>query len=171
MKRPAYLPLILGGDLQPPYRGASVIDPSAGLAWNVQNKGKTVLRGGGGIYHDRVDFFVQLLERGALGPSGNQRVPVDGSVAGLSFLSTPTAFRGQDLLPLLPSVRSTLASKVGNGTDATVSTVQVIKQADQLFDPTHTTPYAIHSSVGIQQELTPSLTLSADYVMRRYVHM
>ncbi|MGE5734156.1 MAG: hypothetical protein ACM34E_03600, partial [Acidobacteriota bacterium] len=171
LKRPAYLAPIFGGDLRPPHRGASVIDPSAGLAWNVQNKNKTVIRGGGGIYHDKVSFFVPLLERGALGPSGNERVPIDGSVVGLSFLSTPTAFRGQDLLPLLPTIRSTLASKVGNVTDPTVSTVEVIKQADQLFGPDHTTAYAIHVNAGIQQELTPSLTLSADYVMRRYVHM
>ena len=171
LTRPAYLSPIFGGDLRPPHRGASVIDPSAGLAWNVRNKGKTVIRGGGGIYHDKVDFFVPLLERGALGPSGNQRVPIDGSVAGLSFLSTPTAFRGQDLLPILPTIRSTLQSKLGNGTDPTVSTVQVIKQADQLFGPDHTTAYAIHVSAGIQQELSPTLTLSADYVMRRYLHM
>jgi Carboxypeptidase regulatory-like domain/TonB-dependent Receptor Plug Domain len=171
LKRPPYLAPIFGGDLRPPHRGASVIDPSAGLAWNVQNKGKTVIRGGGGIYHDKVSFFVPLLERGALGPSGNQRVPVDGSVVGISFLSTPTAFRGQDLLPMLPTIRSTLASKVGNGTDPTVTTVQVVKQADQLFDPNHTTGYAIHVNGGIQQELTPSLTLSVDYVMRRYVHL
>lgn len=171
LKRPAYLAPIFGGDLRPPHRGASVIDPSAGLAWNVQNKNKTVIRGGGGIYHDKAFFFVPLLERGALGPSGNERVPVDGSVVGLSFLSAPTAFRGQDLLPILPGIRSTLASKLGNGTDPTVSTVQVIKQADQLFDPNHTTGYAIHANAGVQQELTPSLTLSADYVMRRYVHL
>jgi hypothetical protein len=171
LKRPAYLSPIFAGDLKPPHRGAGVIDPSAGLAWNVQNKSKTVIRGGGGIYHDKVDFFIPLLERGALGPAGNESVPVDGSVVGLSFLSTPTAFRGQDLLPLLPSIRSTLASKVGNGTNPAVSTVQVIKQADQLFDPNHTTAYAIHASVGIQQELTPTLSISADYVMRRYVHM
>ena len=171
LKRPAYLAPIFGGDLRPPHRGAGVIDPSAGLAWNVRSKSKTVIRGGGGIYHDKVDFFVPLLDRGALGPSGNQRVPVDGSVVGLGFLSAPTAFRGQDLLPLLPSIRSTLASKVGNGTDPTVSTVQVIKQADQLFGPDHTTGYAIHLSAGIQQELAPSLTLTADYVMRRYVHL
>ena len=171
LKRPAYLSPIFDGDLRPAHRGASVIDPSAGLAWNVKNKGKTVIRGGAGLYHDRVYFFVPLLERGALGPSGNERVPVDGSVAGLSFLSTPTAFRGQDLLPILPDIRSTLASKLGNGSDPSVSTVQVIKQADQLFGPDHTTAYAIHVNAGIQQELTPSLTLSADYVMRRYVHM
>ena len=115
LKRPAYLAPIFGGELRPPHRGAGVIDPSAGLAWNVRNKGKTVVRGGGGIYHDKIYFFVPLLERGALGPSGNERVPVDGSVVGLSFLSTPTAFRGQDLLPLLPPIRSTLASKLGNG--------------------------------------------------------
>jgi hypothetical protein len=171
LKRPAYLAPIFGGDLRPPHRGAGVIDPSAGLAWNVQNNGKTVVRGGGGIYHDKISFFVPLLERGALGPSGNERVPVDGSVVGLSFLSTPTAFRGQDLLPMLQSIRSTLASKLGSGSDPTVSTVQVIKQADQLFDPNHTTGYAIHVNGGIQQELTPSLTLSTDYVMRRYVHL
>ena len=171
LKRPAYLAPIFGGNLRPPHRGASVIDPSAGLAWNVGNKGKTVIRGGGGIYHDKVDFFVPLLERGALGPSGNERVPVDGSVVGLSFLSTPTAFRAQDLLPILPTIRSALASKVGDGTDPTVSTVQVIKQADQLFGPDHTTAYAMHVSAGIQQELSPTLTLTADYVMRRYLHM
>jgi Carboxypeptidase regulatory-like domain len=171
LKRPAYLAPIFAGDLGPPHRGAGVIDPSVGLAWNVRNKGKTVLRGGGGIYHDKIDFFFPLLERGALGLSGNQSVPVDGSVVGLSFLSTPTPFRGQDLVPLLPSIRSTLASKVGNGTDSTVSTAQVIKQADQLFDPNHTTPYAIHGNVGVQQDLTPSLSLSADYVLRSYVHM
>ena len=171
LKRPAYLVPIFGGDLRPPHRGASVIDPSAGLAWNVQNKGKTVIRGGGGIYHDKIDFFFPLLERGALGPSGNQRVPIDGSVVGISFPSTPTAFRGQDLLPILPTIRSTLASKLGNGTDPTVSTVQVIKQGDQLFDPNHTTGYAIHVNAGVQQELTASLTLSADYVMRRYLHL
>ena len=62
-------------------------------------------------------------------------------------------------------------SELGNGTDPTVSTVQVIKQADQLFGPNHTTAYAIHVNAGMQQELSPSLTLSADYVMRRYVHM
>jgi hypothetical protein len=70
LKRPAYLAPIFGADLRPPHRGASVIDPSAGLAWNVRNTGKTVIRGGGGIYHEKVDFFVPLLERGALGPSG-----------------------------------------------------------------------------------------------------
>src|SRR6266404_3451539 len=171
LKRPAYLAPIFGGNLRPPHRGASVIDPSAGLAWNVRNKGKTVIRGGGGIYHDKISFFLPLLERGALGPSGNERVPVDGSVVGLSFLSTPTAFRGQDLLPILPTIRSTLSSKLGNGTDPTVSTVQVIQQADQLFGPDHTTGYAIHVNAGIQQELTPSLTFSADYVMRRYAHL
>src|SRR5437016_12571955 len=46
LKRPAYLAPIFGGDLRPPHRGASVIDPSAGLVWNVRNNGKTVIRGG-----------------------------------------------------------------------------------------------------------------------------
>ena len=172
LKRPEYLAPIFSGDLQPPHRGTSVLDPSLGLAWNVRSQGKTVIRGGGGIYHDKVDFFFPLLERGQLGPSGNQRVPVDGSVTGLSFLSTPTSFRGEDLLPLLAGIRSTLSAKVGDGLgDPSVSTVEVIKQADRLFDPNHTTSYAIHVNAGIQQELTPTLTLTADYVMSHYLHL
>jgi opacity protein-like surface antigen len=172
LERPAYLAPIFNGNLRPPHRGTGVLDPSAGVAWNVGSENKTVIRGGGGIYHDKIDFFVPLLERGALGPSGNQRVPVDGSVAGISFLSTPTSFRGQDLLPMLPGIRSTLSAKVGDGSgDPSISTVEVIKQADQLFDPNHTTSYAIHVNAGIQQELTPSLTLTANYVMRHYLHL
>jgi hypothetical protein len=172
LQRPAYLAPIFNGDLRPPHRGTNVLDPSAGLAWNVGSKNKTVIRGGGGIYHDKVDFFLPLLERGQLGPSGNQRVPVDGSVTGLSFLSTPTTFRGQDLLPMLPGIRSMLSSKVGDGSgDPSISTVEVIKQADQLFGPNHTTSSAIHVNAGIQQELTPTLTLTADYVMRHYLHL
>jgi hypothetical protein len=169
---PTYLAPIFNGDLRPPHRATNVLDPSLGLAWNIGNKNRTVIRGGSGIYHDKINFFVPLLERGALGPSGNQRVPVDGSVAGISFLSTPTAFRGQDLLAILPGIRSMLSSKIGDGSgDPSVRTVEVVKQADQLFDPNHTTSYAIHVNAGIQQELTPSLTLTVDYVMRHYLHL
>jgi hypothetical protein len=132
---------------------------------------KTVLRAGAGLYHDDVDFFVPYLERGPVGPSGNGRVMLDGSVAGVSFLSGPTALRGADVVPRLPAIRAELASRFGDGTDLSVRGVDVAKQASTLFAPDHTTPYALHVTAGIQRELLRDLVLSADIVVRRYAQI
>ena len=166
LERPAYLAPLLGGDLRPPRRGVHSFDPMIGLAWALGPESKTVVRLGGGVYHNDVDFFNPFLERGPLGPSGNGRVVVDGSVVGISFLSGPTSFRGADLLPLLPDIRSGLASKLGDGTDLSVRSIEVVKQGDFIFDPSHSTPYALHLAAGVQRELAPSLVLSLDFVLR-----
>jgi len=170
LERPAYLAPLLGGDLRPPHHRATDFEPRAGLAWSPGQKGDTVLRVGAGIYHDDLDFFRPFLERGPLGPAGNERVTVDGAITGYNFLSTPTAFSGQDLLPLLPDIRSTLTNKLGDGTNTAITGIEVIKQGDRIFDPNHTTPSAVHFNAGIQQRLAPNLTLSADYVVRRFLH-
>jgi hypothetical protein len=130
-----------------------------------------VIRAGSGIYHDELNFFVPFLERARLGPSGNGRVTVDGAIAGLSFLSNPTSFRGVDLLEALPGIRSNIAAKFGNGTDLAVRGIEVLKQGDRVFDPDHTVSDAIHVNAGIQRRLTGNTVLTADYVMRRFVHV
>jgi hypothetical protein len=170
LQRPAYLAPILSGNLRPPYRGMINLEPTAGLAWSVRKAGSTVLRAGAGIYHDEVDFFRPFLERGPLGPAGNGRVMVDGSVAGLSFTSTPTGFQGGDILPLLPGIRSMLMSRLGDGSNAAIKGIEVLKQGDRIFDPNTTTPSAIHVNAGIRQMLSPHLILAADYVARRFEH-
>ena len=167
LERPAYLAPLLGGDLDPPHRGRHVLDPTLGLAWAPGAGGRTVVRLGAGLYHDEIDFFTPFLERGPLGPSGNGRVVVDGSVAGISFLSGPTAFRGVDLLPLLPGIRSALASRLGDGSDPSVRGIEVVKQGDLIFDPGHSTPRALHAVAGVQRQLRPGLSLSVDLVLRR----
>ena len=170
LQRPAYLAPLFGGNLRPPQPQTDDFDPSIGLVWALGKNQKTVIRVGSGVYHDEEAFFRKLLERATLGPSGNGRATVDGSVVGLSFMSTPTAFNGADLLRQLPTITSNLTSRVGNGTDATVREIEVLKQGSNMFDPLHTTPYAIHVSGGIQREFGKNWVLSADYVMRRYLH-
>jgi hypothetical protein len=167
--RPAYLAPVLDGDLTAPGRGAHSFDPSLGFAWAVGER--TVVRGGAGLFHDDIDFFTPFLERGPLGPSGNGRVLLDGSVAGISFLSGPTAFSGADLVPLLPGVRSEIAGRFGDGTDLSVRGIQVVKQGERIFAPGHQTPYALHVTAGVQRELARDLSLSVDLVLRRYAHL
>jgi hypothetical protein len=168
---PAYLAPLVGGDLRTPRRDLNNFDPSLGLAWAVGKGGRTVIRGGGGVYHDESIFFWKARERAFIGPSGNGRVIVDGALTGISFTSTPTSFLGQDLMPMLPAIRSQLATRLGDGSDPSVRGVEVIKQGDQIEDPHHTTAYSIHINAGVQHELRPSLVLSVDYTMRRYVHL
>ena len=74
-------------------------------------------------------------------------------------------------MPLLPGLRSGLAAKFGDGSDLSVRGIEVIKQGDQIVDPDSTTAYSIHLNGGIQRELRPNLILTADYVMRRYLHV
>jgi hypothetical protein len=168
---PSYLSPIIGGDLSAPKRDLNNFDPSLSLVWAPGRKGKTVVRAGGGVYHDQGTVGWKARERAFIGPSGNARVVVDGSVAGLSFTSTPTDVCGEDLLPLLPALRADLTRRVGNGTNVAISGIDVVKQGDQIVDPSATTAYSIQANGGVQRELGRGFILTADYVLRRYVHV
>ena len=164
---PAYLAPLVGSDLRPPSRDLNNFDPAAGLAWSPRS-GRTVIRAGAGVYRDEATLIWKARERAFLGPSGNGRVVVDGAVTGLAFTSTPTSFSGQQLIPLLPALRSDLAARFGDGSSLAVRGIEVIKQGDQLVDPNATTGYSIHVNAGVQRELAGDLVVTADYVMRRY---
>jgi Carboxypeptidase regulatory-like domain len=168
---PEYLQPILGaGFKQPEGRDLPKIDLRVGWTWSPGKGSATVLRAGAGLFNEDLYFFNHFLERGPLGPSGNGRVIIDGAVAGLSFLSAPTDFSGQDLLTVLSGVRSNIAGRFGNGTDLAVRGVEVLKQGDRLFDPNRLLPYAIHMNAGLQRILPANVVLTADYVLRRFIH-
>jgi hypothetical protein len=169
LSRPAYLAPLLGGNLHPPQSQRDALDPSVGFVWNLGTNRKAVLRAGTGIYHDEINFLGKLQERTTLGPSGG-RVAVDGSLVGLSFLSTPTSFNGSQLVSMLPGLTATLTSQLGDGSDPSVRGVQVLKQGSFIFDPNQTTPYAFHVNAGVERTFGSSWIVSADYVMRRYLH-
>jgi hypothetical protein len=171
LTRPAYLAPVLGGNLEPPHGGTSSVDPSLGVAWALGASGKTVIHGGGGLYHEPVDFFFPYLERGPLGPSGNGRIALDGSLFGINFRSTPTSFRGTDLVTLVPSLRAGVEAKLGDGSDPAVRGVEVVKQGDRMYSPDQTTPYAVHLTAGIRREVTRDLVLGVDLVLRRTLHL
>jgi hypothetical protein len=167
---PAYLKPLAGSEVPHVSRGINHFEPRLGLAWSPRNDTDTVFRAAAGLYHDAINFFYPFLERAPLGPSGNGRAIVDGALAGLSFVSTPTAFNGQDLLAMFPDFRSQIAAKFGNGQDLSVRGIEVLKQGDRLFDLNRTTPYAIHMNAGLQQRLGAGFVLTADYVSRRFLH-
>jgi TonB dependent receptor len=121
-------------------------EPRFGLAWDPFKKGRTSIRAGYGIFHDRV--FGNLL--------GNTRGNPPFSLtafntpdAPLSAVTPPAA-----ITPDNPAV-------VQNGAFAYVS----------LIDPNLRTPYSQNWNLGVQQALTSTLTLEVNYVGVKGTHI
>jgi hypothetical protein len=181
LDRPAILSTLLGGNLKPSPRDTNNFGPTLGFAWDVKGNGKTVVRGGGGIYHDSNLFWTRLNERAYIGPSGNGRYIIPGTIFtstefpnGRQFASFPTAYNGARLVAELPALRGFANSLLGNGTDLSRRGVETLKTTGEsgfgtVFDPGTVTPYSMNASFGIQRELAPNLALTADFVFRRSV--
>jgi hypothetical protein len=178
--RPPILSALLGGDLAPPHVDKNNFGPSLGFAWDIAGNGKTVIRGGGGVYHDSNLFWTRLNERAYIGPSGNGRYIIPGSffnipgVGPLQFTSVPTNFRAANLEALLPTLRGQVTAALGNGKDLSVRGVERLKTTGEsgfgtVYDPNSVVPYSMNVSAGVQREIANNLVVQADFVMRRSV--
>jgi hypothetical protein len=122
--------------------------PRVGFAWDPFGKGKTVIRGGSGV------FFALI----------SSNMIVDASV-----------FNGQTSVQ--PSVAKTAKVTVNlQDPFGTTTPAQIIAnplnylQSGQIMAPDVATPWALQSSIGIQQALPLHMALTADYVHDKVNH-
>src|SRR5581483_3424890 len=175
LDRPAYLKPIFS-DLSAPRQDRNNFDPSLGFAWSLRG-GRTVIRGGGGIYHDSNLFWTRLVERAYTGPSGNGRYIIPGSFFGLDNQTLPNPkVTGASVIAGLPTYQAALNGFFGNGTDLSVRGIERIKTTGDigfgaLFSPDTTIAYSGQTTIGVQHELARNLVVQADFVMRRAVHI
>src|SRR6185295_16279909 len=136
LDRPKLLAPLLGGNLSAPERDKNNWDPSFGFAWDVKGNGKTVVRGGAGIYHDANLFWTRLNERAYIGPSGNGRSILQASFFGLDYsapvqfitsIFTNTVLTGAKLNAILPGLRAAATAQLGDGTDLSIRGVELFK--------------------------------------------
>ena len=119
--------------------------PRFGFAWDPFRKGQTVIRGGYGIYYDRVVLEVPLLERLldgralALGVLGGSTLAPDGT-----FLPDPVT--GQVV---------NLANPFGGGAATAGVGINVLDS-----DSKH--PLVHQFTLGVQQQIKPNWVVSAD---------
>ncbi len=117
--------------------------PRVGFNWDPWSNGRTSIRGGYGIYYDRIVLEVPLLERLLDGRKLAIEVRLGSEVdaAGNFLPGTPT---------LTNPFTGTPISGVGIGIN--------------ILDRDLSTPYVQQFNLGVQRELTRDLILSADYI-------
>jgi carboxypeptidase family protein len=184
LRKPAYLAAVLGAsDLAPTRKNWKQFSPSFGFAWNLRDNGKTVIRGGLGIYRDfQTSFPISDVERVSLGPRGvgrgsyfsggigNPLTDVPGVPQGtLLDLVNPTMFTGAAAMQALPPIRANLAHLRGdpNNRDFSVTNIEADKQGS-VNASNFPNFSATHVSLGVQREVARDLVVSADFVVRRF---
>ncbi len=194
LSKPALLaPLV--GRLDPPGRDKTNLAPALGFAWDIQGRGRTVLRGGAGLYYDTILFVTRLTERGIIGPLGSGRVPLSSSffrnpfafpqIPGLlpplnqinpplgvplQFTSIPTKFTGAQFLQVLAEQIPDLQRRLQELGRSGVTALDFFKTGSDLLDPDLEVAYAEHASVGIKRQLPHRMHLTADVVLRLRRH-
>ena len=147
--------------------------PRVGFAWDPFNDGKTVIRGGVGVYYDNTIDNLRLFERADLGPVGAEQFLVGTGI--VSPVLNPFGGDGQftagqmtlaQALALYPAVRADLESRLGGG--CTLSALECTESVSgPIFSSNFEVPYSLQYSIGVQRELPWNLIAQVDYNYRK----
>jgi hypothetical protein len=197
LKKPEMTRILLGS-VEPSGKDINNLAPAAGFAWDVGAKGRTVIRGGAGIYYDTILFRTRGTERATIGPAGNGRAAVQSGYfrntiqfpqipnlpspinlinpplgVSLDFRTIPTKFTGAHFLSILKSqtpVIQELMNRFGAAGFTGVDFFKTAADPSNVIAPDVQTPYASHFSLGVQRQLPQNMSLSVDVVLRHRVH-
>ncbi len=129
--------------------------PRVGFAWDPTGTGRTVVRGGYGIFYDQLFQNLTIFGLAQSGPEIYQTVlNLTNSAVGTGQLAN---FRfGTDPLPSLPP--GFTINQLGTGSFG------------RITDPDASEPYVQKFSIGFETQVGRNLTLSSDYVHTLGLH-
>ena len=117
--------------------------PRVGFNWDPWRDGRTSIRGGYGIYYDRIVLEVPLLER-----------LLDGRKLAIQVRLGSELDPAGNFLPGTPTLADPFVGTPLTGVGIGIN----------ILDPDLSTPYVQQFNFGVQRELTRDLILSADYI-------
>jgi hypothetical protein len=157
--------------------------PQLGFVWGVDNSGKTVVRGGFGVYYDSNVWNNILFDREnrlksglfnaeqSLSCANPQPVNIPGGqisdVGGYS-LAQICAMPLAQSAPLFSQLQAqyqqatSAAGTAGNINPNYVGETLTVNSA--FYAPSYVSPYSLQWNLGLQREILPGAVLSADYV-------
>jgi TonB dependent receptor len=131
--------------------------PRAGFAWDITGNGRTVLRGGGGLIYETVNWQSFIAFNNAFGPGS---VPTGWTING-GPTSGGTITTGnlttKNFLNPVPWDQGPVYLPVQDCSDNAPCPIMSV---DQKL----TTPYVWHWTLGLQHAFTPNLSLEMAYV-------
>ena len=171
--RPAVIAPLFDEGTAPAGRDNNNWAPRVGFAWDPFSDGKTVVRGGFGVYYDNTIDNLRLFERADLGPVGAEQFLVGTGIVSpvLDPFGGDGRFdRGQltlaQAMALAPTLRADLESRLQG--DCTLTALECTESVSgPIFSSNFEVPYSLQYSIGVQRELPWNLIAQVDYNYRK----
>ncbi|MDT4968279.1 MAG: hypothetical protein QOJ64_3016 [Acidobacteriota bacterium] len=175
---PAIIAPLFGKGTAPSPKDMNNIAPRVGFAWDVAGNGRTVIRGGVGMYYDNTIDNLRLFERADLGPPGAELFLIGADLVSPLLPGGDGRFTlGQltlaQALALYPAVRANVEASIRTCTLPTGIQCEAafgLAPSGPLFSTEFQVPYSLQYSIGVQRELPLKLLLQADFNYRKGVH-
>jgi hypothetical protein len=161
--------------------------PQLGFAWDPASNGKTVIRGGIGLFYENAVFNNVLFDRPGRLQTGRflQTLPacIGGVLQQLPFAYSGPNPCGQPIGQGLTSIATlqadfqAAAAAGGSAPGPNPTYIGTLLQdtgpngtSTNLFAPDYKSPRSVQMNIGIQRELRPGMVLTADYLRNISTH-
>jgi len=135
--------------------------PRAGFAWDLHGNGRTVLRGGGGLIYETVNWQSFIAFNNAFGPGS---VPTGAPIDGAGNVSVPGGITTGNVT--VKNFLSGLTWDPANGPLYGGNTINCFKSPCPIMtvDRNLTTPYVWNWTLNLQHAFTSNLSMEVAYV-------